>query len=203
MKKLYIDLVDQIVEVKVNKQIIKVKTYIGIAEEVAFTKVCLDYYNKSGNYNIGVVKRIFDVCVIAKLTSIKIEGVKIKENEKKEIEIEIDMTQERWDALSSVGVTANLLAFVVNYDLVWHNIEMAIKLQNIRNSFIEFAKMMPNFKDMSKVLEKSIENVAKFRETDKKKFDMVVDNITNQKAIEKAKKEEKQKGNAKTKKVKG
>lgn len=208
MNKLYIDLMEQILEVKVNKQKIKVKTYIKTEEEMAFTKVCLDYFNNNGIESIGVVKRIFDVCVLAKLTSIKIDGVSITENAKKEIEINLDSTKSDWDALASVGVTSNLLSFVANYDLVWHNIETAIKLQNTRNSFVDFAKMIPNFKDMEKALEKSVNSIVNLRESDKKKFDMVMENVISQKKAEMAKEEEqkpkaKPKAKTKTKKVKG
>ena len=208
MNKLYIELEEPIIEVKVNKQKIKVKTYIKTEEEIAFTKVCLDYFNNNGIESIGVVKRIFDVCVLAKLTSIKIDGVSITENAKKEIEINLDSTKSDWDALASVGVTSNLLSFVANYDLVWHNIETAIKLQNTRNSFVDFAKMIPNFKDMEKALEKSVNSIVNLRESDKKKFDMVMENVISQKKAEMAKEEEqkpkaKPKAKTKTKKVKG
>lgn len=208
MNKLYIDLMEQILEVKVNKQKIKVKTYIKTEEEMAFTKVCLDYFNNNGIESIGVVKRIFDVCVLAKLTSVKIDGVNITENAKKQIEINLDSTKSDWDALASVGVTSNLLSFVVNYELVWHNIETAIKLQNTRNSFVDFAKMIPDFKDMEKALEKSINSIVNLRESDKKKFDMVMENVISQKKVERAKEEEqkskaKTKAKTKTKKVKG
>lgn len=208
MNKLYIDLEEPVIEVKVNKQKIKVKTYIKTEDEIAFTKVCLDYFNNNGVESIGIVKRIFDVCVLARLTSIKIDGVSITENAKKEIEINLDSTKSDWDALASVGITSNLLSFVVNYKLVWCNIETAIKLQNTRNSFVDFAKMIPDFKDMGKALEKSINGIVNLRESDKKKFDMAMENVISQKKVEIAKEEEqkseaKTKTKTKTKKVKG
>ena len=208
MNKLYIDLEEPIIDVKVNKQKIKVKTYIKTEEEIAFTKVCIDYFNDNGIECIGVVKRIFDVCVLARLTSIKIDGVSITENAKKEIEINLDSTKSDWDALASVGVTSNLLSFVANYELVWHNIETAIKLQNTRNSFVDFAKMIPNLKDMEKALEKSVNSIVNLRESDKKKFDMVMKNVISQKKAEMMEEEEqkpkaKPKAKTKTKKVKG
>lgn len=201
MKKLNIDLEEQVLEVKVNRQKIKVRTFIKTDEEIAFTKVCLDYFNSNGVVGIGVIKRIFDVCVLAKLTSIGIGGVEITENAQKEIKINLDSTKSDWDALASVGVTDNILSFVANYDLVWHNIEMAISLQNMRNGFAELGDMIPNFKDMGNVLEKSIDSVVKLRETDKKKFDMVVENVVSQKMVENAKSkvDTKNKDDAKTK----
>lgn len=201
MKKLNIDLEEQVLEVKVNRQKIKVKTFIKTDEEIAFTKVCLDYFNSNGVVGIGVIKRIFDVCVLAKLTSIGIGGVEITENAQKEIKINLDSTKSDWDALARVGITANILSFVANYDLVWHNIEMAISLQNMRNGFAELGDMIPNFKDMGNVLEKSIDSVVKLRETDKKKFDMVVENVVSQKMVENAKSkvDTKNKDGAKTK----
>lgn len=199
MNKMSIDFEERIIEVKVNKQKIRMKTYISIAEEVAFTQVCLNYFNKEGAYRVGIVKRLFDLCVLAKLTSIKIDGINIKENKDKQIEFDIDMSKGNWDALDSVGVTSNLLAFVANYNSVWDNIKTALSMQNVKNSFSDLAESLPNFDDMGNAVKVAVDSIVKLRENNPKKFDMVVENIAKNNEIKNAKKEAKKK----TKKSKG
>ena len=53
--------------------------------------------------------------------------------------------------------------------------------------------MIPDFKDMGKALEKSINSIVNLRESDKKKFDMVMENVISQKKVERAKEEQKSK----------
>lgn len=195
MNKLNIDLEEQKIEVKVNRQKIQMKTYISIAEEMAFTQLCLNYYDKEDYKSVGIIKRIFDLCVLAKLTNIKIDGVSIKENEKKEIEIDIDMSKGNWDALACVGVTSNLLSFIANYSEVWNNVKFAIELKNTRKGFIELGDKIPNFEDMGKVLKESVESVSKLREENKKQFDMALESVTKQKIAKDVKKEVKDKKN--------
>lgn len=167
MKKIEIEIKpiqNKIVKFGGNK--IEIKPYIESEDLVLLTQLCLQkiIIDKDNFGNLAILHTIFDMCVIELCTSIHIDGIKISNEDKKTIDLDLDISKfENFDIL---GLSEFASKNIKNYDRSWQTIFEIMQLATINNALGLIRDSVPTQESMSKTIEEFGNAVKEINEKD-------------------------------------
>ena len=184
--------------IKINGTRVKLKPFIGTKDMVGIVSVCVNQFDLTERDvdQIPLIKTIFDMMVVYYCTNIRVKGIVVKKDGKKE-NISIDVSDDDVESFDNSQAILHIKPYIKNYNECFSLLLKTLEMRNVYQSLVGFSMNLPDEETMITGLKTSLEAMQQVKEKDPETFDKIVKEVATQNIREAAQKETKSKKKAK------